>query len=329
MKIYDLERPNLYQPYDPEDLLRHRTERQFRHILQHIHTQNWDLIDHVVRIRDILDGAREGMLVDVSQLFLPGEKESRNPACYYLRRLADRLIGYGEGNVPKTRLVVYASRSTVTLIDALVHLHATHHLVAARQKAERLFRMMAHEGKPTMSPESYAETIRNLVEGFIADCVANANELTVYLGDLIARRREERHKKEANAEAPTKSDIERLTATTASVAKAVAETTAAVEKGSLRVVRAVRSAKPRGKKARYSDDLQDKVHAIHVREKSNAKVRLASRTQSSHAAEFDHAYVELTGLGVKDLKTYEAILRAHTNRTSNVRRKGIRSRPST
>lgn len=317
--IYDLEMSNILKPYDPDDLLTHSTGRRYRAVLQHIHTENWEMIEHVVRILDILAGEREGLLVNIAARFMPGEQGDHNPSCFYLRRLKEMIVSYGEGKCPKTRVVIYVSRSTVSLIDSLMRLHTTKHLVRARKKAEALFRIMTYDGEPTMSPKAFEKKVADLVDGFIADCVANAEELSVHLGGVIEKRREERQAREAEtaiADRQTAGIVAAISQTTEAVKTTAEKTVAAVDRGAAKVVRAVRDAKPRGRRAKFSKSQLEAVRTIHLREATNPEVKSTSVGKHRLEAEFEHAKTELKVHEITDAKQYRAAIKAYANARS-------------
>lgn len=325
--IYELELPNVLKPYDPEDLLTHSTDRRYRDVLQHIHTENWEMIEHVVRILDILAGEREGLLVNIASRFIPGEKGDHNRSCFHLRRLKEMIIDYGEGKCPKTRVVIYVSRSTVSLIDSLMRLHTTKHLVRARKKAEALFRIMTYDGGPTMSPKAFGRKVSDLIDGFIADCIANAEELSVHLGSIIEKRREERRAREVGT-ALTRTDLSSIAdKQTAGIVEAIAQTTgavkatgektvAAVDRGAAKIARAVKAAKPRGRRAKFTKSQLEAVRTIHLREAANPEVRSTSVGKHRLEAEFEHAKAELKMHDIPDAEQYRAAIRAYANAKS-------------
>lgn len=325
--IYEIERENLLKPYDQNDLLTHRTGRRFRTVLGHIHSENWDLIDHAVRLNDILEGKRDGLFANIAERFIPSDKPGRNCACTYLKSLRDLVITYGEGKCPKTRVIIYASRSTVTLIDSLMTLHSTPELINAKTLAEKLFTFIAYEGEPTMSPKAYEKVISETIQEFIDLCIANAEKLSLFLGEQAEKRREERRVREAGTAPATAKEIavisdkqtdkvvaavNKTTKATETAAKQVAES---VDKGAKKIARAVK--KPRGRKPKFSIVTQEAAYTIHLRESKNAEVKKMGVTGAKIENEFTHAKRELIALGIKDEKSYKAALRARTKRISN------------
>lgn len=291
MNVYQEELGNFFKPYDGNDLKKHQTGRRFRQILQHIHTENWDLIEHIERIIDIVNEERDGLLVDVAQRFIPGEKGAKNPSCFYLRTLAEKMIDYGEGRCPKTRVVIYASRSTAMLIECLMKIHPTDHLSKAWRMARRLFELMIYDGKPTMTQEEYATLVNSLVKEFVAACVANADELSPYLCKLIAERKEKRAERAALEAIGEKVDASiRLGKETHKSIKRV--------EGRLRKI-------GKRERARHIKEICRDYWAAAQANKA-LKEQLNTKLTRRHA--YDHYKDELNALGVTSFEMFESAL---------------------
>lgn len=309
--IYNQELPNFFRPYDSGDLEKHRVGRRFRQILQHIHTENWDLIEYIERVIDILENGREGILIDIAQRFIPGEKGTKNPSCYYLQRLAERMIAYGEGGCPKTRVIIYASRSTAMLIECLMRVHPSEHLSKAWRMAKRLFELMIYDGKPTMSREEYATLVKSLAKEFIAACVANADELSPYLCEKIELRKAEQRKNAEMKKLGEKVDASvRIAAATHKLVRRVDAKVAKI-----------------GKRERAKNLKQvclDYWLAAH----GNKALKESVNTKLTHSVAYEHYKSELNALGVTSFEAFDKALNNFSKNSSRDRIKELEAKKS-
>lgn len=174
------------KPYSRQEFDLHSESRLIKSWFEITHAHNYDLIDLLDSWADYLDGNGPKPERKLWVMLRPGNNND-NAACARLHDIAGYYAQFDHGNVPRLPIVVYASRSSATLIDRLDDFFYSRHITEANHHIKEFFSLIAYLGEPKMSREEFAAAMRSEIDAFIGECAQYAVEL----GEHIRKREEE------------------------------------------------------------------------------------------------------------------------------------------
>lgn len=243
------------------------------------------------------------------EYLFPG-KYDPNPLAQTLRDALVEAAKYGYGSVPRIAIIPYFTKGLLHFIAELDQVYHSASLDDVKHATKEYCKHLLHQGPREMPNEEFERVLTKSFEVIIAAFQRYSKELGVYINQQL---REGRNTQPLPAPAPiVEKGFAAVTESSAAIEKAVV-------KGAAKITKAVR--KPRGKRAKFSVELQDEVYAIHLKAKNNAEVKKNSKTSSSRMAEFQYAKTKLAALKVNEFDDYDAILTAYSNRLYNAKRK--------
>lgn len=242
------------------------------------------------------------------EYLFPG-KYDPNPLAKTLRDALVEAAKYGYGSVPRIAIIPYFTKGLLRFIAELDQVYHSASLDDVKHATKEYCKHLLHQGPREMPNEEFERVLTKSFEVIIAAFQRYSKELGVYINQQL---REGRNTQPLPTPAPI---VEKGFADVSSSHAAIEK---AVVKGAAKITKAVK--KPRGKRGKYTSELQDAVYTIHLKAKNNAEVKSSSKTSSSHDAEFDYSRKKLAEIGVDSVDIYERILTARTNRLYNAKR---------
>lgn len=171
------------KPYSKKEFDLHSESRLIKSWFEITHAHNYDLIDLLSAWTKYLDGAGPRPERKLWVMLRPGNNND-NAACARLHDIVGYYSQFDHGNVPRLPIVVYASRSSATLIDRLDDFFYSRHITEAYHHIKEFFSLISYLGKPKMTREEFAASMRREIDAFISECAQYAVEL----GEHIRKR---------------------------------------------------------------------------------------------------------------------------------------------
>ncbi len=119
----------------------------------------------------------------------PG-KNNDNAACARLHDIADYFAQFDHGHTPLLPILVYCSRSSLTLVNFLDDFFASPHLTEANHHIKEFFTLVSYQGKAQMSREEFRKALFDEINAFISECSEYAKDLTGYMSTRMKEKLE-------------------------------------------------------------------------------------------------------------------------------------------
>ena len=174
------------KPYSKKEFDLHSESRLIKSWFEITHAHNYDLIDLLGSWTKYLDGNGPRPERKLWVMLRPGNNND-NAACARLHDIVGYYSQFDHGKAPRLPIVVFASRSSATLIDRLDDFFYSRHITEAYHHIKEFFSLISYSGKPKMSREEFAASLRSEIDAFIGECAQYAVEL----GEHIRKREEE------------------------------------------------------------------------------------------------------------------------------------------
>ena len=174
------------RPYTQEEFALHSKLRTIKSWLEITHAHNHDLI---ALTQDTFRYLFEGGDKPERKLWVmlrPGNNND-NAACARLHDIARFFGRYEHGRTPRFPIVVYASRSSMTLTDRLEELFFHDSLCDVNHHIKEFFCLIAYEGKPKMTQDDFANALMSEADALIAALTSYSKPLA----EFTHRREEE------------------------------------------------------------------------------------------------------------------------------------------
>lgn len=173
------------RPYNDSELRLHFAHRDFKSTLEIIHAHNFSLLKLVEATRAYLAGTGPKPKEDLCHALVPG-KIGNNCATSNLEKLVEIAAEYGPGHVPRLPILLYASRSSVTLTLRLSMMFHDDSIVEAGKEINMIFEMLL-AGEMYYDENDkigYKEELMRKVESFVEYCGKYAVALTGHMRKL-------------------------------------------------------------------------------------------------------------------------------------------------
>lgn len=170
----------LCKPYSKEEYARHSEGRLIKSWFEITHAHNYDLIRLLDAWISYLDGDGPKPERKLWVMLRPGNNND-NAACARLHDITDYFSQYDHGKVPRLPIVVFTSRSSITLIDRLDDFFYSRHITEANHHLKEFFALIAYQGEPKMSRGEFAAAMRGEIDAFIGECAQYAVEIGEYI----------------------------------------------------------------------------------------------------------------------------------------------------
>lgn len=155
------------RPYTQEEFALHSKLRTIKSWLEITHAHNHDLIALTQDTYRYLFKGGERPERKLWVMLRPGNNND-NAACARLHDIARFFGQYEHGRTPRFPIVVYASRSSMTLTERLEELFFHDSLCDVNHHIKEFFCLIAYEGKPKMPQEDFAKTLMSEADALIA-----------------------------------------------------------------------------------------------------------------------------------------------------------------
>lgn len=157
----------LNTPYTDEELKFHQKLRTIKSWLEITHAHNYDLIDLVYATEEYLFKGGPKPERKLWTMLRPGNNND-NAACARIHDIARFFGQYKHGATPRFPIVIYASRSTLSLVNTLEDFFFHESISDLNHHAKEFFCLIAHEGQCRMSQEEFAKKLMDEGDAFIA-----------------------------------------------------------------------------------------------------------------------------------------------------------------
>lgn len=188
-EIRELYKKEVNTPYTTEELEFHMCDRRLKSLLEIMHSHNYELIYLAFDTRRYLfeGGPKpEGRL---ALLLRPGNNND-NAACARIHDIARFFGQYEHGATPRFPIVIYASRSTLSLVNVLEDFFFHESISDLNHHAKEFFCLIAHEGERRMSREEFARTLKEEGDAFIDAMTEYSKALCKFTHEREAEMRE-------------------------------------------------------------------------------------------------------------------------------------------
>lgn len=165
-EIRELYKKEVNTPYTTEELEFHMCDRRLKSLLEIMHSHNYELIYLAFDTRRYLfeGGPKpEGRL---ALLLRPGANND-NAACARLRQIAKCSGEYERSETPLMPIIAYASRSSITLVNALEELFFHESIFDLYHHAKEFFALITDYGPTQMTHEEFAQQLLAEADAFI------------------------------------------------------------------------------------------------------------------------------------------------------------------
>ena len=165
-EIRELYKKEVNTPYTTEELEFHMCDRRLKSLLEIMHSHNYELIYLAFDTRRYLfeGGPKpEGRL---ALLLRPGANND-NAACARLRQIAKCFGEYERSETPLMPIIAYASRSSITLVNALEELFFHESIFDLYHHAKEFFALITDYGPTQMTHEEFAQQLLAEADAFI------------------------------------------------------------------------------------------------------------------------------------------------------------------
>lgn len=167
-------------PYTQKEFALHSKLRTIKSWLEITHAHNYDLITLLVAWENYLGGIGPKPPRKLWVMLRPGNNND-NAACARLHDIVDYFSQFEHGNLPRLPIVVYASRSSATLINMLDDFFYSRHITEIYHHIKEFFCLIAYEGKAKMTKAEFGAAMRREIDAFISECAQYAVELGEYI----------------------------------------------------------------------------------------------------------------------------------------------------
>lgn len=178
-------------PYSDEELKFHQRLRVIKSWLEIAHAHNYDLIHLVFATEEYLFHGGPKPERKLWAMLRPGNNND-NAACARIHDIARFFGQYEHGATPRFPIVIYASRSTLSLVNVLEDFFFHESISDLNHHAKEFFCLIAHEGERRMSREEFARTLKEEGDAFIDAMTEYSKALCKFTHEREAEMREGR-----------------------------------------------------------------------------------------------------------------------------------------
>lgn len=190
-EIRELYKKEVNTPYTTEELEFHMCDRRLKSLLEIMHSHNYELIYLAFDTRRYLfeGGPKpEGRL---ALLLRPGANND-NAACARLRQIAKCFGEYERSETPLMPIIAYASRSSITLVNALEELFFHESIFDLYHHAKEFFALITDYGPTQMTHEEFAQQLLAEADAFIEAMTIYSRALYRFIHEREVEMREGR-----------------------------------------------------------------------------------------------------------------------------------------